>query len=329
MPATQVQIRGNTQATQEARTLAAREMDINTTDDRFAVHDGSTAGGIPHVNYRDHQNNEYVYAAASGTDTITISLAIAPAAYVAGQSFKFKAAATNTGSATLNVDGLGAKTLKKMDVAGGTLSTLDAGDIISGGIYTASYDGTDLLIESVDSGGAGFTIVSTTTLSGAVASVVLQDIFTAGKNYRIVITNLQFDTDNQSLRIVGLSSGSTEITASGKYNFSAHGTVQDGTTVTVNEDGVGSNGKITPAGIGNDTGEGVSIEIFLFDPADTGNPARLTWRGSYEDTTGDHIQISGGGAVGDDAQIMAGITFKPASGDMDAGVIVVYEEDAS
>ena len=141
---TQVQIRGAAQATQEVRTLASRELDVNTTDKRICIHDGSTAGGIPHVNYADHQNQEFVYAAATGTDAIAISLAIAPAAYQAGQKFCFKAANNNTGSATLNVNSLGAQTLKKK---GSTLETLSADDIIAGGIYTVYYDGTDFIIE--------------------------------------------------------------------------------------------------------------------------------------------------------------------------------------
>ena len=111
----QVQVRGTSQASQESRTLASRELDINTTDSRICIHDGSTAGGVPHVNWRDAQNQEYTYAAASGTNTITITLAKAPAAYQAGQKFVFKAANTNTASATLNVNSLGAKTIKKKD----------------------------------------------------------------------------------------------------------------------------------------------------------------------------------------------------------------------
>lgn len=150
---TQVQIRGTTQATQEARTLASRELDINTTDKRLAIHDGSTVGGTPHVNWVDEVNQTFIAAAGSGTDTITMTLAKAPAAYQAFQRFVFEAANTNTGSATLNVNSLGAKTIKKKDNNTGTIAVLVAGDIIQGGIYTVFYDGTDMILESIDSGG--------------------------------------------------------------------------------------------------------------------------------------------------------------------------------
>lgn len=59
------------------------------------------------------------------------------AAYVAGQSFFIKANFTNSGAATINVDTLGAKDIRK----NGT-TALASGDIVSGNIYIISYDGT-------------------------------------------------------------------------------------------------------------------------------------------------------------------------------------------
>src|SRR5690606_11078524 len=83
-------------------------------------------------------------AAASGTNAISASMAEAPSAYTAGQSFKIKAAATNTGPVTLNIDGLGARNVKKMGESG--KESLEAGDIVSGGIYTVDYDGSEFIL---------------------------------------------------------------------------------------------------------------------------------------------------------------------------------------
>lgn len=168
---TQVQIRGAAQAMQEARTLVSRELDVNTTDGRISIHDGSTAGGIPHANFRDIQNQEYTYAAASGTNAITVTLAKAPAAYAAGQKFAFKAANNNTGSATYNVNGLGAVTIKKATILG--LVTLDPDDIVKDGIYEVTYSTTGpefiltgsaspsscQLIDDVDLSGINLTVI--------------------------------------------------------------------------------------------------------------------------------------------------------------------------
>lgn len=85
------------------------------------------------------QDGGSVYAAAGGTgDVLTLTLSPAPAAYAAGQEFRFKATATNTTAATINVNSLGAKDIKRDGS-----SALAAGDITSGQMYTLRYDGTN------------------------------------------------------------------------------------------------------------------------------------------------------------------------------------------
>ena len=61
------------------------------------------------------QKQTWVYATATGAvNTYAITLTPAPTAYAVGQKFTFKANLANTGTATLNVNGLGAKTIKKL-----------------------------------------------------------------------------------------------------------------------------------------------------------------------------------------------------------------------
>lgn len=76
-----------------------------------------------------------------GTSTGSADVhAIAPSpsitAYASGQAFFFKAGYTNTGSATINVNAVGAVTMKKIDGA----TNLDAGDIVAGKIYQVVHD---------------------------------------------------------------------------------------------------------------------------------------------------------------------------------------------
>lgn len=85
--------------------------------------------------------NEYAVDAV-GTDSYAITLT-GFASYVAGQTFKFKAGTANTGACTLNVNGLGAKTIKK-DVS----SDLATGDILANQIVTVIYDGTNMQMVS-------------------------------------------------------------------------------------------------------------------------------------------------------------------------------------
>lgn len=84
------------------------------------------------------QNSTYSYAAdAQANDSYAITLSPAPAAYAAGQKFIFKANTANTGAASLNVNGLGAITLKKSHD-----QDLATGDIEAGSIVEVVYDST-------------------------------------------------------------------------------------------------------------------------------------------------------------------------------------------
>lgn len=86
----------------------------------------------------------YDYAAsAAGSDTYAITVSPAPTAYVTGQIFTFKADVANTGACTLNVNSLGAKTLKNR-----VSEDLTTGDILASQIVTVIYDGTNFQVLS-------------------------------------------------------------------------------------------------------------------------------------------------------------------------------------
>lgn len=85
------------------------------------------------------------YAAdAGGDDTYSVTLDPVPAAYYAGMEVNFKPTTANTGACTLDVNGLGAKTIKK------NVSTdLATGDILSGQMVKVIYDGTNFQLVSL------------------------------------------------------------------------------------------------------------------------------------------------------------------------------------
>ncbi len=78
-----------------------------------------------------------------GTDLYAITITPAITAYVAGQRFTFKAGTANTGACSLNVSGLGAKTIKK-EVS----LDLNTGDILANQIVEVEYDGTNMQLLS-------------------------------------------------------------------------------------------------------------------------------------------------------------------------------------
>jgi hypothetical protein len=89
------------------------------------------------------------YAADAGAnDTYVITLSPAPAAYYAGMVVAFNANTANTGAATLNINSLGAKTIKRE----GNLD-LNDNDIKAGQIVYVVYDGTNFQLVGSDSFG--------------------------------------------------------------------------------------------------------------------------------------------------------------------------------
>jgi hypothetical protein len=84
------------------------------------------------------QNDSFHWlTSVSGTNTITAATGVAPAAYAAGQRFAFVPANDNTGPATININSLGAKSIK----LNGT-DDVYAGFLSAGTVYTLIYDGT-------------------------------------------------------------------------------------------------------------------------------------------------------------------------------------------
>lgn len=131
------------------------------------------------------QSGSKIYIPTSGTNTYTATVAPAITAYAAGQEFVINIGITNTGASTLNLNGLGAKSLLKRNAA------MIAGDLQAGGLYLVVYDGTNFqVLSSVGTtslatvnarAGADFSVVNpagpqVTTASG-VYTVIARFIF--------------------------------------------------------------------------------------------------------------------------------------------------------
>ncbi len=91
---------------------------------------------------RTIQGGQTNYVAAGGTpNALTATLSPAPASLFAGLIFLLKIGSTNTGTATLNLNGLGAKAIIRADGY-----ALQAGDLPAGAIVCFAYDGTSFQV---------------------------------------------------------------------------------------------------------------------------------------------------------------------------------------
>jgi hypothetical protein len=101
------------------------------------------------------------YTISSGsTNTYAVTLNPAPTSLVAGMAIAVKINVDSTGASTININGLGAKAIKK---ANGT----DVTNLKANGIYTLRYDGTNFILQGE---GASGTATASDLLSGKTAT---------------------------------------------------------------------------------------------------------------------------------------------------------------
>jgi len=144
----------------------------------------------PHITDLVKHNN---YGTATGTNTLVVTLTPAPTILTEGLTLRFKITTANTGATTLNVNGLGAKPLRKN---GGI--ALSAGNLKAGGIYSVTYDGTSFLL--ADEGGEYGNAVEGDVRKG-------KTIGTAGglKTGTLDLTNVKPENIRQGIIIDGVT----------------------------------------------------------------------------------------------------------------------------
>lgn len=126
--------------------------------------------------------NHVKYGIATGTtNAYAVNLNPAPTSYVEGMALSVKININATGASTLNVNGLGAKGIKKSN---GT----DVTNLKANGIYTFRYDGVNFILQG--EGGSGNAIASD-LLSGKTASTDAGDITGTMPNHDGLTTPIQ------------------------------------------------------------------------------------------------------------------------------------------
>ena len=109
-------------------------------------------------------NNTFCADATGSTTTYTCPTPSPTVTTLTGLIVSFKPQTTNTGTSTLNVAALGAKTLKAADGS----TNIASGALVGGTTYVFSYDGTNLVLgSSSGTGGSGSNAVFTTTTFSA------------------------------------------------------------------------------------------------------------------------------------------------------------------
>jgi hypothetical protein len=99
---------------------------------------GTTVGGIQDATLADIQSSVAAFAVAGGAgNAYTAAYTPTITSLTAGMTLRFQVPHVNTGPATLNIDGIGAVSIRKQ----GNALELDANDLLSGSVITVTYDG--------------------------------------------------------------------------------------------------------------------------------------------------------------------------------------------
>ncbi|WP_316815845.1 hypothetical protein [Pedobacter nyackensis] len=144
------------------------EINTGTDDDKFA-----TALALQGSKYLDQNGGKISAVTAAGANTYTASINPAITAYSMGQVFYIKITTANTGASTLNLNGLGAKTLVKDASA-----ALVSGDLLANKVYAVYYDGTNFQVLNASITGGNYVLKSGDTMTGNLNGV--NGIFSAG-----------------------------------------------------------------------------------------------------------------------------------------------------
>lgn len=117
-------------------------------------------------------------AFSSGTvggsaNAVTLTLSPAPTAYATRMRVWWVVGSTNTAAATVNVNSIGAKNIYKKTAAG--VVALTGGEMVANQVVTATYDGTQFVLEGIAEGAKGADIASASTvdLGAATGSYVV------------------------------------------------------------------------------------------------------------------------------------------------------------
>ena len=164
---------GGINSTLEKSGSNAATGNLNIGSNRLtAVADGTAKTDAATVNQL--QSNAPAFQA---TDTGTANahvIALSPAitAYAAGQAITFKSNNASTTTSTVNVNGLGVKTIKKKHD-----KNIEAGDIEDGSIVTVVYDGTNFQMTSQAATDEGLDLGAVSGIIESNANFVDQVIF--------------------------------------------------------------------------------------------------------------------------------------------------------
>lgn len=258
--------------------------------------------------------------------------------YIGMGPIRFIASFSNTGAATLDINGIGAIALKK---EGGT-TDLASGDIVSGGIYTVLYDGTylqvlelnfnpsaleaDIATNAADIAAlaiSGEVLLTSGSVSSATEIELDLTSYTSYRGLKLLLIGIIPTTDNVNLIIrVSTDGGSSYDAGASDYSWFQYVVGDNGTSTIVNS---AADTSIRIAGsVANASTGGIDMEVLILGQTSTARWPKISYKGVYATpvVTNEIRHVSGGG-IRQAAQDTDALQIQFSSGDIN-GDYAIY-----
>jgi hypothetical protein len=170
---------------------------------------------------REHDWRNYSVTSTGSANAYVLTYSVAPDAYYTGQRFAFKTNFAVTGAATVNVNSLGAKTIKK--IVSGASTDLSSGDIASGDYIDLVYDGTNFVW--VNKGTATPVSNASDSVAGIVELSTTAEVLTGTATDRAVTPDALAALWEQGSDIA--SAGTISVGEGGYFNVTGTTTITD------------------------------------------------------------------------------------------------------
>jgi hypothetical protein len=162
---------------------------------------GAATAAADAVRFSQLQGGTDKLITVTGTDTLTGTMTPALTAYAAGNQFSFVAANTNTGAVTINIDGVGVKSITK----NGT-TALVAGNIVANSVVLIEYDGTRFQLLNV-------VITATGDVVGPASSTANAIPTFSGTTGKLLQDNTKVKIVSNNITMDGSTSGTLTVAA--------------------------------------------------------------------------------------------------------------------
>lgn len=192
--------------------------------------------------------------AVSGTNNIALTVPLPFSSYAIGMQFTFVASGTNTGPATLNVNGIGAVNIVKDNNL-----ALVGGEILSATVVECYYDGTNFHYTNVR---PSMVLLNRTVASGASAVSWGSSVFTSAYDrWYVQVTNMSFSTTANYLKQFSTDNGATWVSTGNVY--ARYGSTAQTPTGTNVQNVSATNDTAMNWGTGYTASYYISSEIFI------------------------------------------------------------------